>query len=51
MKFSFTVRLGPKAHKIEWEKEFLIEDLIFIIDSLFKLDNKNFLLSDQEGFS
>ena len=49
MKYNIRICFGKKSHKIEWEKNFLLEDFIYLIDSVFELDNQNFLLADENG--
>ena len=49
MEFSITVQFGNQSHKIEWEKQFLVEDFIYIIDTVFELDNRIFFLSNENG--
>lgn len=49
MDFSITIQYGSQSHKIEWEKQFLIEDFIYIIDAVFELNGQFFSLSNEIG--
>lgn len=49
MPFSITIKNKQRSHKIEWEKQFLIDDFLYLINSLFDLDHQKFCFLDQNG--